>query len=641
MERMTGFLYAKPQKVLALQTTRSPKFLGLQPHKGLWPRANFGQGIIIGVIDNEIKPDHLSFSDEVMPTPLTKWKGKCRLNGTTCNKKLIGATRIFLGMTGLPVDVGAHGTHTASTAAGAFVSGANVFGQSNGTTTGMAPRAHLAIYQACEDDGCEESTILAAMEAAIADGVNVLSLSIGGQEEPYFADGIAIGVFRAIQNGIIVSCAAGNGGPFHGTLSNTAPWILTVGTSTIDRSFRATAVLGNNAWFDGVSVHQPKVFPRTLLPLVRPTAGKCAPGTLNKTLVVGNVVLCEADGPFETFNLGQAVRDTGGAAMIVVNGETDLCAPSPQVDVIPTTTVSLADGEAIKEYINSTFAPTAMIAFEGTVVGLKEAPAIAFFSSRGPSLTSPGILKPDIVGPGVSILPAWPSSVDNTTNSTASFNLQCGTSMSTPHLSGITALIRSLHPDWSPAAVKSAIMTSADFLNHDGSLILDERKLPTDLFAIGAGHVNPARAADPGLVYDIHPDDYLQYLCGLNYTDDQIVFITQRRITCTNINSIPEAELNYPSFSIQLGSDTQTYRRTVTNVDKTYSVYNSLITSIPGIDIHVYPTVLRFTRMNQKITYQISFKRTDRLKNATYMQGSITWSSKQHSVRSPILIKLI
>ncbi|CDP04727.1 unnamed protein product [Coffea canephora] len=232
-----------------------------------------------------------------------------------------------------------------------------------------------------------------------------------------------------------------------------------------------------------------------------------------------------------------------------------------------------------------------MIAFEGTFVGLKEAPAIAFCSSRGPSLTSPRNLKPDIIDLGVSILAAWPSSVDNITKG-------------------------SLHPDCLPAAVKSSIVTSADFLNHDGSLILDERMLPADLFAIGAGHVNPARAADPGLVYDIHPDNYVQYLCGLNYTDDHIMFITQARITCT-------------------------YKRTVTNVDKAYSVYNSLITSIPGIDIRVYPTVLRFIRMNQKMTYQISFKRTDRFKNATYMQGPITWSSNQHSVRSPILIKLI
>ncbi|XP_027177793.1 subtilisin-like protease SBT1.9 [Coffea eugenioides] len=135
MERMTGFLYARPQKVLALQTTCSPKFLGLQPHDGLWPLANFGQGIIIGVIDNGIKPDHLSFNDEVMPTPPTEWKGKCRLNSTTCNKKLIGATKISLGMTGLPVDVRAHGTHTASTTADAFVSGANVYCQANGTAT--------------------------------------------------------------------------------------------------------------------------------------------------------------------------------------------------------------------------------------------------------------------------------------------------------------------------------------------------------------------------------------------------------------------------------------------------------------------------------------------------------------------------
>lgn len=139
------------------------------------------------------------------------------------------------------------------------------------------------------------------------------------------------------------------------------------------------------------------------------------------------------------------------------------------------------------------------------------APEVISFSSRGPSLVSPGILKPDIIGPGVNILAAWPVSLDNLKNEVAPFNIISGTSMSCPHLAGIAALLKSVHPDWSPAAIKSAIMTSASQHNLAHQAILDERHLPADIFAIGAGHVNPSSAVDPGLVYDLHlqPDDYI------------------------------------------------------------------------------------------------------------------------------------
>jgi subtilisin family serine protease len=102
------------------------------------------------------------------------------------------------------------------------------------------------------------------------------------------------------------------------------------------------------------------------------------------------------------------------------------------------------------------------------------------------------------------------------------FMVLSGTSMSCPHLSGIAALLKSSHPDWSPAAIKSSIMTTADDLNLQGELILDEKLLPADVFAKGSGHVNPSRANHPGLVYDIQPQDYVSYLCGLNYTDREV-----------------------------------------------------------------------------------------------------------------------
>lgn len=180
--------------------------------------------------------------------------------------------------------------------------------------------------------------------------------------------------------------------------------------------------------------------------------------------------------------------------MILMNEESDGFSTNADTHVLPATHVSHAAGLKIKAYINSTATPTAAILFKGTVIGKPLSPTVASFSSRGPNLESPGILKPDIIGPGVSILAAWPFPLDNCTNSKSTFNIISGTSMSCPHLSGIAALLKSSHPYWSPAAIKSAIMTSADTQNFEGKAIVDQTLRPADVFATGAGHVNPTRA---------------------------------------------------------------------------------------------------------------------------------------------------
>lgn len=647
MEKKDGFLTAKPQKLLALHTTHSPSFLGLHQGFGTWPGSEFGNGVIIGVLDTGITPGHPSFNDQGVPPPPAKWKGKCELTGTTCNNKLIGARNFVSGTTGPPIDEEGHGTHTASTAAGNYVPGANVFGMANGTAVGMAPLAHLAVYKVCSEDGCFDADILAAMDAAVEDGVDILSLSLGGESVPFFADSIAIGAFGAIQNGVFVSCSAGNSGPFNSSLANEAPWILTVGASTIDRKIKATAVLGNTVEFDGESLFQPKDFPTTLLPLVYAgaygdeNAVFCAPGSLNNTDLTGKIVLCERGGEIGRIDKGKTVKGAGGAAMILMNQEIDGYSTLADAHVLPATHVSYAAGSAIKRYINSTATPTATILFKGTIIGDKTAPAVTSFSSRGPSMASPGILKPDIIGPGVSIIAAWAVPVDNTTTKSI-FNVVSGTSMSCPHLSGIAALVKSAHPDWSPAAIKSAIMTTANFLNLDLGRILDENLVPANVFATGAGHVNPPRVNSPGLIYDIQPDDYIPYLCGLGYSDKEVSSIVQQTVSCSTVKSIPEAQLNYPSFAIQLGSNPQTYTRTVTNVGEASSAYYANIVPVSGVDVYVKPSVLSFTEINEKITYEIGFSKSATHTNATYVEGTLTWvsSDNRHNVRSRISVKL-
>ncbi|KAF2304029.1 hypothetical protein GH714_026502 [Hevea brasiliensis] len=396
---------------------------------------------------------------------------------------------------------------------------ANLFGQANGAAIGMAPLAHLAMYKVSAiDNKAGESEILAAMDAAIDDGVDVLSLSLGLGSHPFYDDAIATGAFAAIQKGIFVSCSAGNEGPLYRTLSNEAPWILT-----------------------------PKHFPSSSLPLVY---ASCKNGSLKNVDVKGKIVFCE--GGSETVSKGKEVKRNGGAAMIVMNYEYQgsVIVLDYEHHVLPASRVSYMAGLAIKAYINSTSSPTATILFKGTVTGVPAAPQVAWFSSRGPSIASPGILKPDIIGPGVNILAAYPVSDDHTTNR---FGMISGTSMSCPHLSGIAALLKSAHPNWSPAAIKSAIMTTASLYNLGGKPIPEQRKyLPATVFDIGAGQVNPSRASDPGLIYDLKPDDYVPYLCGLGYSDKHVGLIVKRNVKCSNDSSIPEAQLNYPSFSIEL-----------------------------------------------------------------------------------------
>ncbi|WMV40140.1 hypothetical protein MTR67_033525 [Solanum verrucosum] len=636
MEKKPVFISAQPQRILSLHMTHTPSFLGLQQYSGLWRDSNYGKGVIIGVLDTGISPDHPSFSDEGMPPPPAKWKGKCELNFLTkCNNKLIGV-RTFPKENGSPIDDDGHGTHTASTAAGGFVRGANVYGNANGTAVGVAPLAHLAIYKACDSTGCASSNILAAMDAAIDDGVDILSLSLEGFTRPFYNDPVALGAYTATEGGILVSCSVGNSGPTNSSLSNEAPWILTVGASTLDRKIKATLQLENKHEIEGVSAFHPKVLNSTFFPLNEPgknesesTEGSYCQDGLVYNSNGGKIVLCLVVGK------GQVVKNSGGVGMIIINKEENGFTTSANVHVLPALDVTYANGMKILAYMNSTKKPVARITFQGTIIGDKNAPVV---SSRRPNLASPGILKPDIIGPGVNILAAWPTSME-TTKST--FNIISGTSMSCPHLSGVAALLKSTHPTWSPAVIKSAIMTTADTVNLANKPILDERLFPANIFAVGAGHVNPSRANDPGLIYDTPFKSYLPYLCGLNYTNQEIQSLLQRKVNCSEVKNIPEAQLNYPSFSITLGANSQTYTRTVTNAGEAKSSYSVEIVSRPGVSVIVKPSTLKFSKLNQKLTYQVTFSKTANSSTSGTVQGFLKWTSNRHSVRSPIAVVLV
>ncbi|KAL4565770.1 hypothetical protein LXL04_029875 [Taraxacum kok-saghyz] len=655
MRKKDGFLSAHQERILKLQTTHTPTFLGLHQESGIWKDSNFGKGTIIGLLDGGIIPNHESFIDHGMPPPPSKWKGRCEFNASTCNNKLIGARSFNIAAMAsnssvkveTPIDDDGHGTHTASTAAGGFVKNADALGGASGTAVGMAPYAHLAVYKVCFGPDCLESDILAGLDGAVADGVDVISISLGEDENvPFFQDNIAIASFAAIQKGIFVSCAVGNSGPTNGTATNVAPWVLTVGASTTDRKIKVTTRLGNQNEFDGESLFQPKDFNRALLPLVYAGANikkdskLCVNGSLIGMDVKGKVVLCER-GVNGRIEKGQVVKDAGGAAMILMNQEPQGFSLDVDAHVLPASHVSYKDGVQIKSYINSTVKPLSSLLFKGTVIRDPLAPSVTSFSSRGPNTVSPGILKPDIIGPGVSILAAWTTPLPGSviTDTKSPFNLMSGTSMSCPHLSGVAALLKATHPYWTPPAIKSAIMTSADIVNLKGTPIVDETHQEADLFATGAGHVNPSKANNPGLVYDIQPDDYIPYLCGLGYSDKEVGIIAHRVIKCDAKSSIPEGQLNYPTFVVKLGSS-QTFTRTVTNVGDSCTSYVAKVVAPKGVSVSVTPSKISFTKMNEKATYSVTFSRVNE-EGGEYSQGYITWVSSKYTVRSVISVNFM
>ncbi|KAG8391733.1 hypothetical protein BUALT_Bualt01G0217800 [Buddleja alternifolia] len=661
LKKLDGFLSATSDELLALHTTHSPHFLGLKEGIGLWDPQNLASDVIIGVVDTGIWPEHPSFRGSGINSPVPPhWKGKCqagtKFSPSKCNKKLIGAGAFFKGYEAIAGrinetldyrsarDSEGHGTHTASTAGGNYIKGASFLGLAKGSAAGMRYTARIAAYKACYQFGCASSDILAAIEQAIHDGVHVLSLSLGGASKPYYKDNMAIAAFNAIQKGIFISFSAGNSGPFNSTVSNIAPWIMTVAASYTDRVFPTTVHLGDGRVFSGSSLYSGKPTKKSTL-----VYGKfCTTGSLSPKLVKRKIVICDR-GINSRVAKGEEVKMAGGAGMILANSEDQGDELFADPHVLPATALGVMSANAIKTYTNLSTSPTAVIIFEGTVYG-NRAPIIAAFSSRGPSSIGPDIIKPDITAPGVNILAAWPPNISPTQlksdKRSVEFNIISGTSMSCPHVSGLAALIKSLHSDWSPAAIKSALMTTAYIHDSQDSPISDtaSRSSTATPFAFGSGHADPERASDPGLIYDISARDYLVYLCSLNYNSSQIALFAGANFTCPGRSGFQPGDLNYPSFAVIFGSKnganvTLTYKRTVTNVGNAMSSYAVKVTEPEGVSIIVEPKVLKFQKLGEKMSYKVSFMvNAEETVTSNFSFGSLVWVSYKYSVRSPIAV---
>lgn len=675
LEELPGHLATYPDTLGEGHTTYTPKFLGLEKAYGLWPRANFGEGIIVGVVDSGIWPESESFQDRGMPPVPGRWKGTCEsgveFNSSLCNRKLIGARSFSQGMKkrGLnisttddydsPRDYWGHGTHTSSTAAGSPVRDANYFGYAKGTASGIAPMAHLAMYKVLflntTYDAAATDT-LAALDRAIADGVDVLSLSLGFFETSFDKNPVAVGAFAAMQRGIFVACSAGNAGPHSYTILNGAPWLTTVGAGTFDRELGAHVTVGiSNGSF---TVPGKSLFPENLLisrlPLYFGHGNRskeiCEDDSLDPKEVEGKIVFCDYDADSDWVNPSEITR-VGAAGAIFSTEQGKTLKPedftTPYVAVVP------EDGKKIRRYIEQTENPIVSIKFQATFLGVKPNPEVMWFSSRGPGHEAPWILKPDVIAPGVDVLAAWAPNRgiapigDDYHFLLSDYALQSGTSMSAPHVAGVGALLKSAHPDWSPAAIRSAMMTTAYTVDNTGRTIIDmTTEVAGTPLDYGSGHVDPNRAMDPGLVYDIEPEDYIKFLCGMNYTSKQMRVITGRsNFTCY----APSLDLNYPSFILILNNTNTTsftFKRVLTNVDDSASSYRAIVKSPQGMRVTVEPEVLFFPKKNSKSGFKLAVEISLGTLGAVAPQsdyignyGSLSWHeiNGTHVVRSPIV----
>ncbi|KAH6777778.1 hypothetical protein C2S51_009090 [Perilla frutescens var. frutescens] len=594
------------------------------------------------MMDTGIWPESQSFDDKGLGPPPKKWKGGCHSSSNiTCNNKIIGAKSYArLGrLTSSARDVVGHGTHTASIVAGGVVVGANFYGLAAGTARGGVPSARIAVYKVCSgsfEDGCTAASLLAAIDDAIADGVDIISISLAGTPAPYFKDPIAIGAFHAMKNGILVSNAVGNSGPLPKSIYNFSPWSLSVGASTINRKFQSKVLLGNNKTYQGSAVNPftlkdgsyPLVYagnvPNTARGYNGSTSMYCTEGSLDPNLVKGSIVLCEGDSDF-----AQGAADAGAiGAIMVTDAYTDLEFTFP----IPACYLGFADGDQVRDYIKNTSKPAATI-FKSTEANNTLAPFVVFFSSRGPNPITRDILKPDLTAPGVDILAAWSEAkfLIGHNQDKIKYNILSGTSMSCPHASAAAAYVKSFNPTWSPAAIKSALMTTASSMSSEIN--------PDAEFAYGSGHFNPFKAKSPGLVYDIGVADYVKFLCGQGLSTSQLRLITGDKNTDCNTasNNIMVYDLNYPSFSVSGASGSSVsavFHRTVTNVGSPSSTYKAHVIAPSGINIQVQPNTLSFTLLGQNHTFVVVVNATV---TDAMLSASLVWDDGVYQVRSPIV----
>ncbi|MCJ7659109.1 MAG: S8 family serine peptidase [Anaerolineales bacterium] len=645
-----GVLAVSGDELRTVDTSTTPDFLGLTADGGLWDMGYTGEDIIIGDVDSGIWPESMSFTDRTGTNPNGKegklgyqqipgWHGKCtpgeEFNASMCNQKLIGAQYFNAGYGGnagidaarpwefnSPRDYNGHGTHTASTAGGNSGVLAEASDVDLGTISGMAPRARISAYKALwsNEDGSQASgftvDLVAAIDQAVADGVDVINYSVSGSTT-LMNSSVAISFLFAADAGVFVASSAGNEGPGASTVAHNTPWQTTVAAGTHDRYYAGTVTLGNGSEYSGASIDSRGAGPADLVYAGNAGDALCAIGSLDPSLVTGKIVVCDR-GIYARVDKSYAVMEAGGIGMVLAN-----VSPSSinaDLHYVPTVHVDEVAGAAIRAYAQTAGATATLM---GGVLETAEAPEVAAFSSRGPALAGSGdLLKPDIMAPGVDVLAAVAPPGNNGRN----FDFYSGTSMSSPHIAGIAALLKDAHPDWSPMMIKSAMMTTTSTETNQGNPI------PGGYFDYGAGQVVPNSAFDPGLVYNAGWNDWLAFLCETS--------TAVSAGTCNALESfgysLDPSDLNYPSISIGALAGEQTVTRTVTNVGPA-GTYAVLVDAPAGIDVTVDPVSLTLGE-GESTSFTVTFKANESAVADDWTFGSLTWSHGPHHVTSPLAI---
>ncbi|MGH3680328.1 MAG: S8 family serine peptidase, partial [Natronosporangium sp.] len=648
-----------------LHTETSPGFLGLDARRGAWNSGFDGEGVIVGVVDTGIWPEHPSFADDgSYAAPPADWMGgnvACEFGDTAhnpedvpfdCNNKLIGARDMrilykqFIGPEHFNStrDYNGHGTHTASTAGGNRDVASELFGVDRGEVSGIAPRAHVAMYSACGNQGCFGGDLAAAIDAAVADGSDVINYSIGGGAQLNGPDDIAFLLARAA--GVFVATSNGNAGPGAGTVGSPAndPWLMGVGANTHDRTFQGIVTLGDGREFFGASVTN-GTDQATLVDAADHGNELCLVGVEFSPPITDKVVLCARGGPARVAT-SQAVFEQGGAGVVLYNVN-DAQGTVTDNHFLPTVNTNFTDGQTIKGYIDSAGAGATASITGGEAVETAGS-VMADFSSRGPTSVAPSLIKPDVTAPGVNILAGNTLTPDPSAVGASApgqlFQAISGTSMSSPHVAGVLALIKQAHPDWTPAMAQSAVMTTAR-----DNVDKEDGETAADPFDMGAGHLDPGQVANrpnsvfnPGLVYNAGFDDYIGFLC-----DAAPEVLADPEADCAALEEagIPTTveNLNYPSIAAAEVLGTTTVQRTVTSVADRTALWIPHIDKPQGFDVKISPRLM-VLKPGESRTFTLSFTK----RSAPFDEwrfGELTWIGVglhlPYQVESPIALKAV